>query len=104
MTNQGLRISLPFVEHSDSIVIVFLNCHDQNTSQRAAPVGIYLESLSRYVLPGIQEERYTRFTRKENCIATEEMKLSAKFKTLIIPYSPITWCEKWATVRDYIDC
>jgi len=103
MTNQGLCISLPFVEHSDSIVIVFLNCHDRNASQRVAPVGIYLESLSRYVLSGIREERYRRFTGKENCIAAEEMKLGTKFKTFIIPYNPIMWCEKWATVRDHID-
>jgi hypothetical protein len=103
ITNQGLRISLPFVEHSDSMVIVFLNCYDRNATQRAAPVGIYLENLSRYVLPGIQEETYTRFTGKGNCIATEEMKLGAKFRTFIIPGRPIAWCEKWATVRDHVD-
>jgi hypothetical protein len=84
MTNQGLCILLPFVEHSDSIVIVFLNCHDRNAPQHVAPAGIYLESLSRYISPGIQEERYTRFTGKENCIAAEEMRLGAKFKTFII--------------------
>lgn len=100
ITNQGLRISLPFVEYSDSMVIVFLNCHDQNASQRVAPVGIYLESLLSYGLPGVQEERYTRFTGKGNCVATKEMNLGAKFRTFIIPGRPIAWCEKWATVVD----
>lgn len=103
ITNQGLRISLPFKEHPDSMIVVFLNCHDRNASQRVAPVGIYLESLSKYVLPGILEEPYTRFTGKGNCVVTEEMILGAKFRTFIIPDRPITWCEKWATTGRHAD-
>lgn len=100
ITNQGLRISLPFVDYSDSVVIVLLNCHDQNT----LPVGIFLESLSKYVMPGIQDETYARYTWMENCTGTREMKHNATFRTFIIPDRPIAWLEKWATDRDYVDC